>query len=111
MRVGVRYSQLGTPELTWADMWALARYADHTTAIYRSVNGHAWSVETALLAEARDIALFDFYQYNRAHGGRMQKPDMYERPGALAAGTKNETKGQSADLADIKKFLERKNGR
>lgn len=113
MRVGARLDNLGTPDLTWADAYSFIRYADHTTAVYRDVQGHNWSIETVLLADIRDVGIFDFYQFNRANGGRMRKPDPFKRPEALTPKDKDkvEAVGQAADLDDIKKFLERKNGR
>lgn len=112
VRMGLRLPDIGTEAFTWADFGAWLTYADHTTAVYRAVNGHNWSVETALMANLHDLGMADLYQYNRSKGGRMRKPKPFPRPEALTNGAKEtETVGTAHDPADIKAFLERKNGR
>jgi hypothetical protein len=112
MRLGVRLAQMGTPVLTWRDFAAMVKYADHTTAIYLAVNGHSWNIDTVLAVENRDIAMLQIWQKNRSAGGRMRRPKPFPRPKQLSGETtETKTVGKAADLDEIKRFLERKNGR
>lgn len=109
LRAGFRFSQLGSPELPWADVAAIINYADHTTAVYRSVNGHNWSIETALAAAHFDQLNALLWQNS---GGKKRKPKPFPRPKALEAKPEEEkTLGKASEITDIRKFLERKNGR
>lgn len=111
--MGLRLTDIGGGgALSWDDFAAWLNYADHTTAVYRSVNGHSWSVETALMANLNDLGMAELYQFNKAHKGRMRKPKPFPRPEALT-GTDKETEslGTAHDVDDVKAFLERKNGR
>lgn len=114
LHLGLRLEQLGTPDLTWAEMYALAHCADSTTAMFRAMNGHSWSVDTILAAHLYDLQMMQAYQFNRANGGRMRKPKPFPRPEALMPSddeANESTMGQAAPLEDIQEFLRRKNGR
>lgn len=111
----MRLDQLGS-ELSWADFDALTHYSarDHTTAIYSSVNGHNWGMDTIIAANLFDAIQAQSWQFNRTNGGRMRRPKPLPRPDAFNRNKEqldDRTMGQAAPLNDIQDFLRRKNGR
>lgn len=112
VRMGLRLTDLGTAAMTWGDFAAWLKYADHTTAVYHAKNGHNWNIDTVLLANLFDVNMAALYQFNKVNRGRMRKPAPFPRPESLR-GDNNDSKdlGTAHDLDDIKRFLERKNGR
>lgn len=111
MRMGWRLDAVGV-DYSWLDLWAVVRYADHSTALHQSVHGHRWGMDTALLALLADQANLQLWLTSKINGGRGRKPKPLDRPAALRGnGADTKQLGKAADLDDIKAFLERKNGR
>lgn len=113
IRIGLRLTDIGTEAMSWEDFHAWIRYADPKSAVYRSREGHSWSIETAILANLYDVMIWLLYAFIRSKGGRMRKPKPFPRPEALTPATEKETEnlGTAHDVDDVKAFLERKNGR
>lgn len=112
VKVGKRLEDVGKA-YSWHDLWALIQFSDHTSAVYRSTQGHGWGLETSFLALLADQLNQLTWLTSRVHGGRTSRPKKIQRPASLAKGedAPEKTMGKSADLDDIKAFLERKNGR
>lgn len=77
--LGLRIESLGTPRLSWRDLWVIVRQAPRTSALARSIHGSraAWSQDTYILAD-----LFDAIQGGnwQRGGGKGSRPKPFPRP-------------------------------
>lgn len=110
MRAGYRLDAVGI-DYSWDDLYAFTRYAGAESAIYRATQGHNWDVNTLLLAAAVDQNNMLLWLTSKINGGRGRKPKPLERPEALRPPELRQVIGQADDVDDVRKFLERKNGR
>lgn len=80
--LGLRIDWLGTPELSWRDLWVILRQSPLTSAYRIARMGEAalWSRDTHLLADIFDVLAGANWQ--RAGKASAPKPKPMHRPGA-----------------------------
>lgn len=89
--LGLRLSDLGTPRLTWRDLWVIVHHLPAGAALSRAVAGEdaLWALTDHLLAVLIDATQLGNWQ--RENAGRKSptpKPKLLPRPGVKQDGKK-----------------------
>ncbi|MFM8155508.1 MAG: hypothetical protein ACKOAF_05465 [Actinomycetes bacterium] len=98
--MGFRLEWLGTPRLTWRDLYVIVRNCKRDSALARAVHGESvhWSNTDHLLASLLDLTAAANWQRG---GGKGQRPNRIPRPGASS-----DSRHLGADPIPLSKFDE-----
>lgn len=102
LTLGLRLRDLGTAQLTWADLLAVCRQSPHGSALQRALQPEdaPWGLTEQLLALIADVVSMQFWaDHNRR---RSQRPKAIPRPGVSEKN--RQTYGDADDAMSMDEF-------